>query len=331
MRSIAAFIFIIFALPSWAACVGQDLLTAMAPEARASLEDKAHAQPYPEGILWQATRGDQVIHLVGTMHFHEPRHDQTFAQAKPWIDAAQTIFLELGDGDEQRLQTHITANPGLAFIVDGPTLPDLLSPDDWARLSKAMTDRGTPAFFAAKMKPWMALMTLSLTKCVVEDMAAGKRGLDQRILDYAGQIGNPGQALEPFDTAFKIFEGYGQDEMLRFLSLYLRLENADPNDQNYTMIEAYFREEIRVIWELSLAQSLAEPQGMSEDEILAEFARLEEALITRRNIDWMDKILPAADQGPVFIAVGALHLPGEFGVLNLLEEEGFQITRIARE
>ena len=89
-------------------------------------------------------------------------------------------------------------------------------------------------------------------------------------------------------------------------------------------------DEIRAIWEFGILQSLAQPQGMSRDEIFFEYARLEEALIYRRNRAWMDRILPALQEGPVVVAAGALHMPGEDGLLNLLAEEGFEVARVAR-
>lgn len=330
MRALLLFV-LLFASPIWAECFGEDLLAAMPEAERAEISGLAEAQPYANGILWEARRGDQLIRLVGTMHFHDPRHDATLAQVTPWIESADTVLLEMGEGDEARLQAKIAKEPSLAFITEGPTLPDLLSEEDWQRLSAAMTERGTPSFFAAKMRPWMALVSLGLTKCVVEDIAQGKQGLDATIIALAREIGNPAQALEPYDTAVTLFGGYSDAEMIEFLSLYLSQDNIDPEDQNHTMVEAYFREEIRILWEFGVAQSLAQPMGMSRDEILAEYTRFEDLLITQRNLGWMDPILSAAEVGPVFVAVGALHMPGENGLLRLLERDGFEITRIKRQ
>jgi uncharacterized protein YbaP (TraB family) len=316
---------------AWAACQGRDLVAALPAADQAALTATAAQQPYAEGILWRAQRGAQVIHLVGTMHFHDPRHQATLDQVIPWLDAATTVMLELGEGDEARLQRKIAETPSLAFITEGPTLPDLLSAEDWDLLRTAMAQRGTPGFFAAKMQPWMALITLGLTKCVVEDVAAGKKGLDGLIMAYAAAIGKPAQALEDYDAALQIFGSYTQDEMLEFLRLFLQLEAFNADDQHHTLVEAYFREEIRAIWAFTVQQALAQPQGMTEAQILAEYDRLEDALMTRRNTAWMARILAAVEAGPVVVAAGALHMPGETGLLALLEEEGFEITRIPRD
>jgi uncharacterized protein YbaP (TraB family) len=331
MRRLVFLFMALLPAPAWAACTGTDLIAEMPQERRAAMFAEAEAQPFPRGILWRAERGDELIHLVGTMHFYDPRHQATFDQITPWLEGATTIMLELGEGDEARLQDHIAAEPSLAFIIEGPTLPELLSPADWDSLAEAFSDRGVPSFFGAKMRPWMALVTLGLTKCVIEDVNAGKIGLDQMISDMASALGNPAVALEDYDAVLKVFETYTQEEILTFLQLFLQLEAYDPDDNHFTLVEHYFAEEIRVVWEFGIYQSLAEPLGMTEAEIRFEYARLEEALINIRNRAWMDRILPAAAQGPVVVAAGALHLPGEDGLLALLQEEGFTLSRVTRE
>ncbi|MEM0900344.1 MAG: TraB/GumN family protein, partial [Pseudomonadota bacterium] len=56
--------------------------------------------------------------------------------------------------------------------------------------------------------------------------------------------------------------------------------------------------------------------------------RFEEVLIDARNKTMFDRSLALLEQGGAFIAVGALHLPGELGLANLFAEAGFEITAI---
>lgn len=324
---IALFLLWLAALPAHAGCDGTDLLDAMPADQRASLRAAADAQPYANGLLWRAERGDSVVHLVGTLHAPDPRHADTMAQITPLIDRASTVFLEFGDGDEARLQADMARNPGLAFIIDGPTLPEMLSRADWQALRGAMNDRGVPGFLAAKMKPWMAMLSLSMTKCAFQQAAKRQGGLDHLILGYARETGNPAQALEPYDSALTLMDHYSTEEQLELLSLNLAMGLDNPNDQHTTLVEAYFREEIRLIWEHGIAVSLTAP-GQTREKVLADAARMEDAIVTRRNVQWMGRILPAAQAGEVFLAAGALHLPGETGLLNLLAEEGYRITRV---
>ncbi|MCG6902255.1 MAG: TraB/GumN family protein, partial [Rhodobacter sp.] len=220
-RVLIAAVTLFVAQQAGAACVGADLLAEMPAQNRARLERAAAAQPFPNGLIWRAEKDDRVIHLVGTLHVADPRHTRTMQQITPLIERSKTIFLEVGNGDEARLQAKIARDPGVAFIVDGPTLPDLLPEADWQTLRRAMADRGVPGFLAAKMQPWMATVSLGMSKCAFQQALQKKPGLDQLILDHADAIGNPAQALEPFDTALGLFAAYTLEEQLDILRLSL--------------------------------------------------------------------------------------------------------------
>jgi uncharacterized protein YbaP (TraB family) len=51
-------------------------------------------------------------------------------------------------------------------------------------------------------------------------------------------------------------------------------------------------------------------------------------LVDERNHDWLPKIDEHIKQEPCFIAVGALHLPGNYGLINLLRKAGYKVKAI---
>jgi uncharacterized protein YbaP (TraB family) len=106
----------------------------------------------------------------------------------------------------------------------------------------------------------------------------------------------------------------------------LALEDRS-EDMSTTMIDSYFDEEVRMIWEFSRDQALS-IAGYSSERVDREFALMEEALMVRRNQDWIPVLTAAAADGPVLAAFGALHLSGDQGVLALLQAEGFTLERL---
>jgi uncharacterized protein YbaP (TraB family) len=58
------------------------------------------------------------------------------------------------------------------------------------------------------------------------------------------------------------------------------------------------------------------------------YETLTDRLLTRRNRLMTERMQAALEAGSAFIAVGALHLPGEEGILALLERRSFEITRV---
>jgi uncharacterized protein len=51
-------------------------------------------------------------------------------------------------------------------------------------------------------------------------------------------------------------------------------------------------------------------------------------LLDQRNHRMVTRLHTLLQQGKLFIAIGALHLPGENGVLHLLEQQGYKVTPV---
>jgi len=51
-------------------------------------------------------------------------------------------------------------------------------------------------------------------------------------------------------------------------------------------------------------------------------------LLVRRNINMSERMRVRLKEGNAFVAVGALHLPGDTGLLRLLSNAGYRVTRV---
>ncbi|MFE3838624.1 TraB/GumN family protein [Pseudogemmobacter sonorensis] len=310
------------AAPARADCSGTNMFEELQPSEQAALRSSAEAQPFAQGNFWRASRGDESLTLIGTYHFDDPRHDPTLAALRPLIAEAPALLVEAGPEEEAALMQALSDNPGLIFINDGPSLLDRLPPDTWKRLSEALEARGIPGVMAARFQPWYATVVLALAPCALES-GQTPRGLDGMLIEAAGALSVPVRALEPYDTLFAIFEGFDERQEIDMIESSLAMEGRS-EDFAATLADLYFAGESRLIWELMRELSYGQP-GYSREEVDAEMAVMEEAMMTRRNLAWIPVIEAAAAEGPPVVAFGALHLSGEAGVLNLLAERGWTL------
>lgn len=326
MIRILATLAVLFCLvvPLQAQCVGQNLIDALPPAARATLDATTQKVPYPVGNFWRATKKDQTITLVGTYHFDDPRHDATMIALTPLIKAATTILVEAGPDEEAALQARLARDPGAMMIMTGPTLPEQLPEADWQALAAAMRARGIPPFMAAKFQPWYVAAVLGIPPCAMAT-AASSKGLDGLVIDAATDAAVPIMALEPYDTIFGIFGSMSNEDQLSMIKSTLIMEDFS-TDFSVTLADTYFSQDTRLIWEFMRQQALDVP-AYTPAQIDGEFARMEEALMSNRNRAWIPVIKAAAEQGPTFAAFGALHLSGQDGVLALLERDGYKLER----
>lgn len=326
-RLIAPLLACLMPLAAQAECRGSNVFAALPAGEQAAIRAETDAAPHAQGLLWQATRGEAQITLLGTYHFADPRHDAIMARVTPLIDTATALLVEAGPTEEAALMADLAKDPALVVAQSGPTLPEALTAPEWEALSNAMTARGMPAFMVAKMRPWYVTMLLAIPPCAMADQAElAANGLDQRIIGYAAGKGLPILGLEPHDTVLTLFGDMPPADQLGMIRQALTTE-PQAEDYSATLADSYFAEDARLIWELSRHMALKVP-GYTAEQAARDFGGMEDALMTTRNRAWIPVLEEAAAKGPVFAAFGALHLSGKTGVLALLAANGFTLKRL---
>jgi uncharacterized protein len=86
------------------------------------------------------------------------------------------------------------------------------------------------------------------------------------------------------------------------------------------MKDAYLRRDIEDIFRMMRQDEKPDSRAVRE--------KVDKRLLDDRNRRMVERMLPRFDEGGAFIAVGAAHLPGANGVLALLEQRGYTVTRI---
>lgn len=308
-------------------CEGRDMLTALSPDERARLDAAVASHPYPAGNLWRASRADSTVTVLGTMHIYDPRMDAIVHALSPVIAAADAVYVEATENEMSRMQRELGRNPRILIVgPDDPTLPEQLSPEEWAELRAALEARGIPGFMGAKFRPWYVTMMLGLAPCAMESMATGIKGLDELVMNAAAEADVTVLPLEAWDTAIRIFDLFGKADQIDLVRASLPFAN-EADAMFATMLESYFSEEHRMLWELTRLSLEALPPDQ-QPAARENFALMEDALLIRRNLAWMDVILPAAEGRDIVVAVGAAHLSGTDGILNGLAQAGYSLERL---
>ncbi|MBM1220069.1 TraB/GumN family protein [Ponticoccus sp. SC2-23] len=308
-----------------AACSGASLLDRFTPEQRAELADAAAATPYGDGLFWTARKDGREITLAGTMHLYDDRHAALLDRIADPLRAADILLVEMTPQEEAEMQRAMADDPSLVFITEGPTLPDQLPEELWQELAAAARDRQVPGFVAAKSQPWFLSMTLSIPPCAVGELSGGLRGLDHMIMDTAEAADVDMASLEDWRTLPDYFRTMSMDDQIDMLRMALIAPELQ-SEAFVAMLDSYFAGRVAEIWEMSrLSADLLPPD--TRDAALSGLDITEDLLLDARNVAWIPVILDAAEtHDRVFVAAGAAHLPGETGVLALLEQEGWEIT-----
>ncbi|SFR56264.1 hypothetical protein SAMN04488005_2911 [Yoonia tamlensis] len=326
LRATLTALFATLSLPAAAACDGESYLDQLTPSEQQQLATATAAVPFGQGLVWDAQKGNQSLLIIGTMHIYDDRLNALMITLTSSIASADLLLVEATPDDQTALQQLMITDPSQLFLTSGPGLPDLLDEETWDLLAQAAADRSIPGFMMAKMQPWYASLMLSMPPCAMADVVAGRLGLDHMIMNVADEAGVPMQSLEAFTTLFAAFQSETLEDQIAYLRMGLL--SADMQRPIFVaMLDQYFTKDIAGLWEMSRL-TLNDLPGMDVQTANELFAQTQEAILDERNRNWIPVITQASEtHDNVIVAAGAAHLIGENGILNLLQNEGWTVTR----
>ncbi|GHF39812.1 TraB/GumN family protein [Seohaeicola zhoushanensis] len=323
IRLLAALLISLLAVQAQARCQGVDLRDHLDASQSAALARELKQMPYAEGNHWIARKGARTIHIVGTMHVNDPRLNGVMRRLSPVIRAADAVLLEVTGPEGRKFWETPEKNIDLFVIRKGPGLSEVMSQTGWERLSRAALQIGLDPRRAERIQPWFLSIMLAESFCGPRGFRP-QNGLDERIEQVAARAGVPMGSLETVATAIAALSRGSLADQARLLEY--DLASATGNDHTYvTLREAYFEEKMGSGMVLEKWQFLANgPGGPRERQRL--WKNYTADILDMRNRAWAPRIIGTPGDLLV-VAVGAAHLPGREGVLNLLARTGYRLER----
>jgi uncharacterized protein YbaP (TraB family) len=262
-----------------------------------------------QGLLWEiAAPGQPPGYLFGTIHSGAPAVLALPEPVQQRFDAVDSVVLEvLLDLDAMRYSSQ------LMLLAEGRLLSDITGKVLFEQTSRAIRSRGIPEAVLERMKPWAAAVTLSMPPPEAGEV------LDMKLYQQALQAGKQVYGLESIREQLAIFDDMPEQEQL------LLLRDAV---ENFAEIEAIQGALIDAWLQRNLGALLAINDAAMQTADRQQAVELQDKLIVRRNRLMAERLQPYLQEGNVFVAVGALHLPGEAGLLNLLQQRGYTVRVI---
>lgn len=308
-------------------CHGENLLKALErddPQRYDAVIDEGSKVVNGKGLFWKIEgKGSAPSYLLGTMHVSDPRVLDMPAGAAEAHAEARTIVIESDEIlDEKKAMAAILAKPELTMFTDGQSIETLLSPDDLAILEAGLKRRGLVLSAVSRMKPWMLASFVALPACELARKTQNAAFLDKKIAVDAVAAGKPVKGLETLDEQLSAMAELPLEFHLKSLVETVKLGDQ-MEDVVETMTELYLQGETGLTIP---ALKAVTPSGAGDDE--SAYVAFESTIISQRNHKMAERANPLLIDGGVFMAVGALHLPGEDGLVELLRKQGFEVTLV---
>jgi hypothetical protein len=307
------------------ACGGKDRvaeLQASDPAAYARLKAEGDKVANSGSRFWKLEKPGQAPNwLLGTMHLSDPRVTDLPAEAKAAFAASTTVLLESDEIlDQQKASAKLLARPDLMFFTGKETIADYLTAEDRKLLEDGLSKRGMPFTAVMKMKPWILTSMVALPTCELSRKAQGIPFLDMKLARDGQATGKQVKGVETLAEQIDIMASLPMSFHVKSLIETVKYPQYTA-DMMETTLQLYLRGEIGMVF----------PAGayFAPDKSAADFkdmALFEEKLITVRNHHMADRGEPILARGNVFMAVGALHLIGDEGLVELLRKKGYTVT-----
>ena len=252
---------------------------------------------------------DAPSYIVGTYHLAPASFVDSIPGARAALDAVGQVCGEIGMAEMNSPEGTKKVMAAM-MLPDGKSLRDVLSPEEFAKLDAYMTD----VMGVGLSNPMIAAQLGKMTPGFNPNAL-----IDSYFQTAAAKMGKPVLGLETIDFQISVLYK-GRSIERQTVQLMCMIDNKEYEFMMMkSLTDAYFSQNMEKLLEIT-----EEKLGNKCDSTPEE----DEALIYGRNADWAVK-MPAIMEGkPTLFVVGAAHMPGERGVLELLRKSGYTVEAV---
>ena len=199
-------------------------------------------------------------------------------------------------------------------LPEGQTLKDQLSTETYAAFMKCAEKTGLPEAMFTQFKPVIAA-TMLLAVDLAQMGLDPEQGVDQHYFQRARDSGKEIVPLETVDYQIGLFTGLSKEEGELVVKSMLK-------DMANTR---------KMLGEIVRAWQTGDAAGIDEflNEAKSEAPAIMKRMVTDRNRNWVPKIEGLLRGGKnAIVIVGAAHLVGKEGVVELLRQRGLKVTQL---
>jgi len=267
-----------------------------------------------QGLLWKISSSTGTVYLFGSIHLATAEMYPLPEKVEAAFAGAEQLVVEVNAGPEKQ------AELGQMMMAKGSyppeeSLTDHISDEIQGQLTRYLEGAGMPAAAFNRFEPWLVALTVS----VLELQKLGldpTLGIEQHFLAKA-KDSKPVLELETAEDQVSLFDDLAVElQQLMLKKTLLEIDRiAEEMDE---MIDAWSRGDTTAM-EALMYKSLGEAP---------ELAPLFKKLFTDRNLTMADKIAGfLGTDSSYFVLVGAGHLVGDDGIVELLKAREFSVER----
>ncbi len=279
---------------------------------KAQSDYKFEVQKNNNSLLWKISGNglSKPSFVFGTFHLLCKEDIRFSNQLEEAVKASNEIYMELDMDDPSTLMS------GMLFMnmKGGKKLQDFYTVEEYSRVVAYFNDTlRTPIMLFQKAKPYflVALLYPRMMNCT------SPAGVEEELLKIAKENNKEIKGLETVQFQASVFDSIPYDWQAKEL-----LKNID----SFSLYKKEFEDMVEMYKDQNLdsMQNMLMKSEFGSDEY-------EDILLKERNINWVKQLKSIMKKESVFVAVGAGHLTGKSGLINLLKKEGYKVEALVNK
>lgn len=270
--------------------------------------------------MWKVTKGDKEMYLFGSIHATQDGAENLPDYVQKAFDECDYLAMELDtDSMMNDLGQALQLTQKLMY-TDGTTIKDHISEETYNAAVKYLTEKGLYVSYYDNFKPmmWISLLEnamyndagIDITKSMESIMTSKAKKANKKILE-----------VENIDIQLGVFDNIS-DELADVM--ILSYTQADPSKQAKANNKLYEQ------WKHGEAIEDTDEDEIP-DECKEDYEKYSKAMLTDRNKGMADKAEEYMNDGKkVFFMVGAAHMYGDDGIVQLLTDRGYTVERVSK-
>lgn len=198
------------------------------------------------------------------------------------------------------------------YLPETKTLRDYVTPVEYANFSNFVVD--SLGMKKSKLEKYIRLKPFYFSSIIAKHIAGKIKSYERELYKIAKNKGIPSDGLESLDFQLSLVDNTPIEEQAK--SLIVDIQSYKKTEQQLNdMVEAYKQQDLNKLYNFVIQDTNSNSE-------------FNENFIFKRNQKWIPLIEEKIKAQSCFIAVGAAHLAGEQGILQLLRMQGYTIVAV---
>ncbi len=265
-------------------------------------------------FLWKVQSKTNTVYVMGSIHYLKKEMYPLNEKIENAFEKSDHLVVEANINDAEKVDTQKLAES--ALYLDDETLEKHVSPQTYDLVQKELERLGVPFELVGKQKPWFLALTLASLE-IIKLGFDPNYGIDRYFLSKA-EGKKKILELESFDYQINLFCQLTEQEQELLLLYTLKDINVLERELD-KLVQAWTSGDTKGV-ESIITRSLAEDKRLSP---------IYEKLIYERNRSMASKIEDyLKTKETYFVIVGAGHLVGKRGIIEILKAKGFLVGQL---